>query len=324
MSDQATKSPHQEAARGVEESLTRMLGGTVPAEKPEAAQQQAGELPEETGIEQQTASDEAPGTEGEGQEPADAASEDIAEVEIDGEIYQVPRKISDKFIQHADYTKKTQDLAELRRDVMANQETLRLSQAFDQATTQERQTLNIVEAQLQQFAAVDWGQMGTEDLLRTRAQYDRLKDQRAELEKAITAKRGDFQKQVEVAQRQQLEAGARYIAQHIKGWNDKTQKSLMEYGVSQGYMAEELGRITDPRVVVTLHKAMKWDELQSSAPGIQNRARQAAPVVKPGASIKQPSQKEILAQRVKKAAPGKAKHSAIEDALASSRFFGGR
>jgi len=309
MSDQAgnTQSPHERAAAGIES-----LFGGAEAPAPEADPKAEGlSVATEEG-----AQADAPGTEAEGQEPAPAQSE-VAEVEIDGEIYQVPVKIKDRFIQQADYTRKTQDIAELRRALTAEQEKLQIGRAFEQATQAERQQAAVLDAQIAQYKAVDWASMSTEDLLRTRAQFDQLRDSRAEIEKAITAKRQEFGQRVQGAQRQALEAGAKYIAQHIKDFGDETQKLLMEYGRGEGYQQEELAKIVDPRLVVTMWKAMQWDRLQASAPGVQNKTARASPVIRPGASIKQPSQKQVLAKRIKEAPTGKAKAAAMEDYFAA-------
>lgn len=307
MSDQAgnTQSPHERAAAGIESLFG---GGKPPDEDPNA---EGLSVATEEG-----ALAEAPGTEAEGQEPALAQSE-VAEVEIDGEIYQVPVKIKDRFIQQADYTRKTQDVAELRRALTAERETLQINRAFEQATQTERQQAAVLDAQIAQFKAIDWASMSTEDLLRTRAQFDQLRDSRAEIEKTIEAKRQEFGQRVQGAQRQALEAGAKYIAQHIKDFGDETQKSLMEYGRGEGYQQEELAKIVDPRLVVTMWKAMQWDNLQASAPGVQNKTARASPVIRPGASIKQPSQKQVLAKRIKEAPTGKAKAAAMEDYFAA-------
>lgn len=323
MSDQVAdnaKSPHERAAEGVQNSLERMMG-INPPNTPQRRQ------PVEDAVEVQ-ADDGAEGeqsqTEGDGQEPTNAESnEALREVEIDGEVYQIPEKIAERFIHHADYTKKTQNLAELSRTLSAERDSLQVAQAFDKATAQERQQMMILDAQLAQFKNVDWSQMQTEDLLRTRAQFDQLRDARAEIAKGIDAKRGQFEQRINEARSQALQAGAKYIEQNIKGFDQNTQRALMDYGLSIGYQAPELANIVDPRNVVTMWKAMQWDALQASNPTVKNKAAKASPVIRPGATPNRPSQKQILRKRIADAKPGKEKNAAIEDSLAAG-FFSGR
>ncbi|TFH47468.1 MAG: hypothetical protein E4H01_08310 [Lysobacterales bacterium] len=179
----------------------------------------------------------------------------------------------------------------------------------------------MLDSQIGEYKRLDWSQLGTEDLLRARAQFDQLKDQRAEIDKSIQAKREQFQGQVQNATREVLAAGAKYIAQRVPGFNTEVQQELMQYGVTDGYLQDELSRITDPRFIVTLHKAMQWDRLQASAPGVRNKAARAAPVVRPGASIKQPSRVQALSQNFKKATTPQTKKAAAEDYF-TARFGG--
>src|SRR5262245_1558894 len=43
-------------------------------------------------------------------------NDELAEVEIDGKTYLVHRDLRDGYLRHGDYTRKTQDLANQRRD----------------------------------------------------------------------------------------------------------------------------------------------------------------------------------------------------------------
>lgn len=244
------------------------------------------------------------------------------EVDIEGEKYLVPKKISDRFIQHADYTRKTQDLAEMRRVAAAEREVATVESAFRQAVSQETQQLALLDAQIAQYSQVNWGQMETQDLLRTRAQLDQLKETRTSLAEQVKAKRGEFDQKIQTATQEALQAGQKYIEQHIKGFDQSQKRALMEYGLGEGYTRDELAKVIDPRIVVSLWKAQQWDSLQASKPGITNKAQQAAPVVRPGATQKQPSRVQALNNAFHTAKDGKAKRAAAEDYFAAR--FGGK
>jgi hypothetical protein len=305
--DQSTEAGDGEAA--VLAAMERKFGGGPEAEAEEAA-------------EAETQGTETEATDG--QEPAEGAeaqSEEV-EVEIEGEKYLVPKKISDRFIQHADYTRKTQDLAELRRATSAEREVMSINKAFDQAVAGETSSLAVVRGQIAQYKQLDWQAMDTEQLLKARAQLDRLKDQEAELDTSIKAKRTEFDKRIEGHVQEALQAGEKYCQQHIKGWNEQTKKDLFDFGVSIGYTRAEMDRITDPRIVVSLHEQKMWRDLQTSKPGTLKRASQAAPVVRPGASQRQPSRIQQLSKAVKSAKGEPAKKQAAEDYF-TAKFGGG-
>jgi hypothetical protein len=269
---------------------------------------------------------EKPGTEQEataGQEPAEGAetqSEEV-EVEIEGEKYLVPKKISDRFIQHADYTRKTQDLAELRRATSAEREVITLNKAFDQAVSAETSQLAIVRGQIAQYKQLDWQAMETEQLLKARAAIDQLRDREAELDSSIKAKRTEFDQKIQGHVQEAIQAGEKYCQQHIQGWNESTKKDLFDFGVSIGYTRAEMDRIIDPRMVVSLYEQKQWRELKASQPGTLKRASQAAPVVRPGATQRQPSRIQALSKAVKVAKGDPAKKLAAEDYFTAK--FGG-
>ena len=335
MSEQATNSPAASAEATTEQALTDYFGGGAdpkggqPSNRPRDetgrfAPQGRQEEPQQN---QDTAQAEAPGTEEPGQEQAQAQSEEV-EVEFDfgpqgKKAYRVPKEISDRFIQHEDYTRKTQSIAEMRRVLSSQQEAVGVEQAFSQATATERQQLALLDAQIAQFQSVNWGQLETEQLLRTRAQLDQLKDMRSQVDSSIKGKRADFDNRVKGLRQEAITAGAKYVQQHIKGFDDKQQQALMQYGLGEGYTRDELGNILDPRIVVSLWKASQWDALQASKPGVTNRAQQAAPVVRPGAKTQSVSRVQQLQKAAANAKDGKAKQVAIEELLAF-RLGGGR
>ena len=307
MSEQATNS-HEAAVKGIE----AMFGGGEP-EKPQAEDKAA---PAE---EQQAEATETT----EGQEPAqeDQAQPEEVEVEIEGEKYLVPKKISDRFIQHADYTRKTQDIAEMRRALSAERETVNLEKSFSQAVELEQRELSRLDSHIEQYKKLDWGALETEQLLKARAQLDQLKDRRAEVAEKVSAKRKEFDEKIKAASQEAISAGQKYIEQRIKGFNEDAKKRLFAYGLTEGYTRDELDRIVDPRLVVSLEKARMWDELQASKPGITKKAAQAAPVVRPGSVQRGPSRIQQLDKSFKQAKGSQAKKSAAEDYFTAK--FGG-
>lgn len=303
MSEQATNSHDAALAK-----IQGMFSGDT--EQPE----------EETEQSVETAQVEEQGTEQQGQEPAQQQSEET-EVEIEGEKYLVPKKIADRFIQHADYTRKTQDLAELRRATSAEREAVNIERAFQQAVAEETNQLALINVQLAQFQNVNWAAMETDQLLRTREQLNQLKEAKASVEGQIKAKRGQFDDKIKSVTQEALQAGEKYIAQHIKDFDEGKKKELLSYGISEGYTQAEMDKIIDPRIVVSLWKAKQYDDLVRSSPEILNKAARAAPVVKPGSTQRQPSRIQKLGQAIKTAKSPQGKKDAAVDYFTAK--FGG-
>ena len=256
------------------------------------------------------------------QEPTQEQPEE-QEVEIDGEIYLIPKRIADKFIQHADYTRKSQDIAEMRRALSATTEAQAIEKAFNQSVSDEQRQLTLIDAQIAQFKQLDWSKIeDTAQLLHLRTQLDQLKDSRAEVDQSIKAKRSEFEEKVKSASQEAIAAGKKYIEQHLKDFNESKKQELFAYGLNEGYTRDELDRIVDPRIVVTLWKARQWDSLQASKPKVANKAAQAAPTVKPGATRQTPTRVQQLSKVFKDAKTQQGKKQAAEEYFAA-RMGGG-
>lgn len=278
--------------------------------------------PEE--VTEETAPAEEQATEATEQAPPEQSEEETAEVEIDGETYLVPKKISERFIQHADYTRKTQDIAEMRRALSAEREATALERAFEQSTREEQKQLSVIEASLDQFKKLDWSKIeDTTQLIHLRTQYDQLKDTRAELQGQLQAKREEFQQKIKDKASEAQVAGQKYIESHVKGFDEEAKADLFAYGLQEGYTRDELDRIVDPRIVVTLWKSRQWDALQAQKPAVTKRAAQAAPMMKPGNTQPQPSKAAQLNQAYKTARSDTDKRKALEGYFANL-FQGGR
>lgn len=286
----------------------------TPAEEPV-------ETPEEP--EQETVQAEGQETEATEQaESTQSQSKDEVEVEIDGEVFLMPKKIADSIERHADYTRKTQDLAEMRRAVSAEREAATLEKAFTDAVRQEQQELAALEAAIAQFKQLNWSAVeDTAQLLQLRTQFDTLRDRHADITKSIGEKRSEFDKKIKQAQSEAVISSRKVVESKIKGFDDGKRQELFAYLLTEGYTRDELDRLMDPRLVVSFWKARQWDNLQASAPSINKRATKAPPVVKPGGTKPQPSRIQALNKAIKQAPNNRDKVRAAE-AYFTARFNG--
>ena len=82
--------------------------------------------------------------------------DDTEEVDWDGTKYRIPKALKPGLLMQADYTRKTQELAEQRRHVEQHVQSLSQQAELQQATLEHRVNLRTVEQQLQQFSNTDW------------------------------------------------------------------------------------------------------------------------------------------------------------------------
>ena len=271
-------------------------------------------------------SDEQPQPEAEGDEPeaetsaADEQTEkapELVEVEFSGKQYKLPPELKDALMAQADYTRKTQEVAEQRRMVDQHMLLMQQEAQFQQAVSQESAQLQQLDWQLAAYKGLDWSSMDTETMTRTRVAMDQLRDARNEIAQTVEAKRGQFQQHMQGLMQQAREKGVEYLKRHIPNWGPDVGRELTNYAINEGYSDVELGTLTDARMIKTLWKARQWDALQSQRGATSKRAEKAPPVVKPGASK---PQSQVEADVTYKKALKAAKTSSEKQRVIQSRL----
>jgi len=233
--------------------------------------------------EDETPPDEEPeGSEDEGADDDEASADDddddaeedeiqLVTVKIDGKEEQIPlSEAIANYQRQADYTKKTQALAEQRKAV---------EQEAAQATVERQQYAQLLSALTEQLQSMqsqepDWNRLYNEDPLEYVRQKDIWRDNQEKLQAAQYE-----QQRIQALNQQQQAAQLQQIVEHnrsrlleqVPAWNDKAKweadrKALRDYGIEAGFSDEELNQAYDSRAVVALYKAMKYDRMMAKRP----------------------------------------------------------
>lgn len=211
--------------------------------------------------------------------------DDLEEIELDeGETYRVPKKVKEAHLRWKDYTQKTQEVAELRKQATLQMEQAQAQQAFEQAVAGERSELSQVQSELAQFKAIDATALSTDQLIQLQLRIQTLKDKASDLEKGINAKGQQFA-QWHINHRQQLhQAGENFLKQNVPNWGNEAKQEAATRLRSIGYTDAELQSLYDPRFVQLAYEAAQFRKLMSSKGQAMERAQKAPPVIKPGSS----------------------------------------
>lgn len=258
---------------------------------PEAAVDQA--APKAESLVDQLAKSFDQGPEPEPTEPQEAAADaeapaevgdGLEEVEYEGQTYKVPAPLKEAIIQRGDYTSKTQEVANARRNVELLQDAMKAAQAeqaFTGSIAPELNQLAATEARQKDLIA-RWNTLSMED----KQEVYLLDKQMQSLQQGIDGKRQQFgHEQTRIAN--ELKSKAKDVLQKsIPNFNEQLAKDIAEHAVSEGYTKQEIDAIWDPRHAKTLYKAMQFDRLQKAAV----KAPKPVAVVKPGASNPMPAQ----------------------------------
>lgn len=212
------------------------------------------------------------------------AVEETEEVDWeDGKKYAVPKALKDALLRQADYTRKTQEVAEQRKALEARDKAFAQQAEWQQANIKEYARLEAITDRLSQFQGVNWAQLNQDDPVRAQALFiekSNLESAQRELRDGLTQKQQQamWEQQQNAAKR--LQEGRAALAKAIPNFTPELAKSLRDHGTSYGYTPDEIGAVDDPRAVQVLHDAYLWRQYQNKqrAAANQKPVQQAEPV----------------------------------------------
>ena len=221
-----------------------------------------------------------------------------------------------------DYTQKSQALAEQRKAMDAEREHLEQVKQERMAYAQKLKALDSFLSQ--QNKGEDLEVLKETDPIG----YAVKVAEQSQREKQLAVVRAEQQR---IAQQQQAEQ-QQSLQNHLKAESEKLasvipelntpkgdaiRKEIREYAKSVGWSDQELASVYDHRAVLTLYKAMKFEQLQKGKPETLKKVQQAPKMLKPGTSTpdtKSSEDKQVM-QRLRQS--GK-----VRDAAAAfERFF---
>lgn len=271
---------------------------------PEEGQAQVEETQpvEESEEETETAAseEESPGEEdAPEEEPAEEQSEDEEEpkeedqpqtftVKVDGKDVSVTlEELQKGYSRTQDYTRKTQQIAEVRKQVEAETQAVRAERA------QYAQLLGALQAQLQATEPqVDLDRLYNEDPIEWVRQKEILRE-RQEKAYAIQAEQQRLaqlsRQEQQQAMEQQLIAQKDALLAALPEWKDskkaKAEKALVvETAKAVGFTEDDLKQVYDHRLVLLLRKAGLYDQMMSKRQGIKPVVSNGPRPAKPGAA----------------------------------------
>ena len=297
MSDQvAEQSPQSrlEAMLGdsIQEDVKEQPVPEQPTEEPqEEAEVPTDETSEDTDVEPTEEPDDQAEEEEQSEEDEVPA---ILKLKVNGEEVEKPlEEVVALAQQGLDYTQKTQQVAEQRKELEAYAESIK---AQEQAFQEQMQLNNVLiedvakitalDQQLNQYANVNWQQLSDSDFVEAQKlffTYNQLQQERSSLVSQFEAKKQQVvQKQTQLMA-EKIAKGKEILAKEIPNWSPETNQALLSTGKDYGFSDAELNSIVDPRHVKVLHDAMQWRKLQQKDSIVKKKVSSAKPVVKPGA-----------------------------------------
>jgi hypothetical protein len=261
---------------------------TQPVEESEEDTETAASEEDESGVED-APDEESPEEQSEEEEEQEEQEQpQTFTVKVDGkEVAVTLDELQKGYSRTQDYTRKTQQIAEVRKQV--EQET----QAVRAEREQYAQLLGALQAQLQSSEPqVDLERLYHEDPI----EWVRQKEIMRERQEKFGAIQSEQQRLSQVAQYEQQRAMEAQLASQqeallaaLPDWKDpkkaKAEKALViESAKAAGFTDEDLKSVYDHRLVLLLRKAAMYDQMVSKRQGIKPVVNNGPRTAKPGAA----------------------------------------
>jgi hypothetical protein len=218
------------------------------------------------------------------------------EVELDEDLkLKVPKdqaqKVREAMLRQADYTRKTQELAEQRKAF--DTERQNISNATNEELAAFSQASNLGQ-RLAAFQQVDWNAWNAraqanfdyDEQAKIQAawmDYQQVKDSHAN---ALGTLRNLQDQRVSAAQQEaakRIEEGRQVLAKDI-GWNDELKAKLTDFALGQGLSREDLGDLeATPAAAKILRDAFEWSQHQKKTQAAKSHEK--AQQVQPAATV---------------------------------------
>ena len=229
-------------------------------------------------------------------EDARDPADETEEVEHEGKTYKIPRPLKGALLMQADYTRKTQEVAEQRRALEERQKTLAEEQKIHaEHLTGIARIVGLNDA-IAQFEQADWAKIRAEnpqlynDLW---FQYSQAKEQRDKAVVALQTRVQERNSQAQLEHARRLEEAKAALARDIRDWSPELAGKLSQFAMAQGFTADELRQVTDPRVIKLLHAAWVGNQLQLKSAAAAKAANSEAAKPLPTVSGNMPAEKGL-------------------------------
>jgi hypothetical protein len=237
-------------------------------------------------------------------------------VKVDGKELEVTKdELLRGYQREADYTRKTQKLAEERRMVESEFEQVRVErEQYAQVLGQLQQKLHEMTPQ-----EPNWEQLEKQDpteYARQWTNHQRRQQQQAAIAAEQIRLSQMHQAEQAKAMQERLLGEANRVKELIPEWRSPERakedgKALIEYGQKLGFSEQELGNVTDSRALVALYKAWKFDQMMSKKPELQAKIKKAPRMATPGsANTVTPKNSELKSAKQRLASTGSVKDAA--------------
>lgn len=267
--------------------VSALLSALDDSPKPEATDTGEADSVEEleAGSAEESAQDEA----------SDDQEQGLIKVEFDGKTWELPKgtppelaegvkKMADDL--KADYTRKTQSIADMRRQAEETAKATQMQAELVAASATKVVELREVMRQIEQIEAIDFNALADQDpqqAIRLQAAHTRLLAQKEAKQREVFESQQQAQALTHQERQRALATAAEELKKALPDFTPQMAQAIRENTKAYGFTDAELEHVTDHRLVLALKDAMAWRQLQAKKPEAMKKVAEAPKVIRPQA-----------------------------------------
>jgi hypothetical protein len=193
--------------------------------------------------------------------------EDIDGLKVRGKKDALEKLKAERLMQ-ADYTRKTQEVAELRKAAETERQSVELEKQVHFQNMNEVAQIKAIEMRLSQFAQLNWDQLTDSDpvqAMRLDREARQLQAAKAQLEGSVSQRHAQFVQLQQQEAARHLEEARRVLQRDIPGWGEELRTELVKYALANGYTQRELDAMKSPAMVRSLFREYQTDKAKKQA-----------------------------------------------------------
>jgi hypothetical protein len=290
-----------------EEAANQILSMWDSQEQTANEETEAEEVEEEAPEEEEGQAEEETEEEVEEEEETEIVAEEDLKytIKVDGEELEVGiEELKNGYQRQADYTRKSQALAQQRKETEQIQsERMRLEQERQMYANGLQMLQEQQSAKLKDFDSVDWEALKAEDPYQYMIKKDEYRDAQERITNLVQEQQAVQQEQAQQAQ----QARAHFVQQEysrlvaaLPEWNDSKstiKKDVQDYAISAGFLPQEVNQLADHRSILVIKKAMEYDKLTQKVAPKKKAVKKVPKVQKSGRGN---SKEDVAAENIKK------------------------
>lgn len=198
------------------------------------------------------------------------AEEEEDEIDVDGKKFTLPKSAAEKLraerLMQADYTRKTQEVAEQRRAIEQQAQQVQQQAQFQQAYIAEVAKVTAIDERLNEYAKIDLSEYIDSDpvaVMKAQEEIRKLQMQRAEVVNNLNQRQQMQAMEQQQTTAKQLQQANDYLAREISGWSPQRSNELKDYAIGLGIPEQAIPNLVlqIPAIAKAFDKANQFDKL---------------------------------------------------------------